>query len=164
MSANMLSDVPTGSPIGTGGADMDLIGVQSETNQLLRRVAQSLHKVTPDVLASVLVSGANPILAGDVQGHKVNFTINGKLCMVYRVMLFSTYQGVVGVSPVGMNNVLAGIQLSAVPIFLDIPISELYIATDGAAVCNINAPADPTAGGVYIYPFTIPDYDARMVL
>lgn len=143
----------------SGGNDLDLVQQQGMQNTLLRRINLSLLKLNPDVLANLVVQGVNPIASGDTKAHRVTFSIGNRRVEVYKIIAFSSFSGDVAISPVMMNSVLGGMQLSVNPIELHIPLNELYITTDGSAACGINENADPTNGGVYIYPFTIPAYE-----
>lgn len=131
--------------------------------EVLCDIRRELMKRNPDVLAVTKVQGDNTIASGDESDHKVYFEIGGKAATVYRLLIYSTYTGDVAVSINGMGDINDGILLRDTdqPLVMDLSVDSVYVRGDGAHAIPINVPSDPTNGGVYIYGFTIPDYDRR---
>lgn len=162
---DFLDDSIPGAMQGNVGANLDFLADQNLVVAKLDAILEELQKGNPSVLASIVMQGVNPLPAAPAQqagGRRITFSVGGMAVTAYKVWLWSTYSGVARIGLAGMANLKDGFTLSATPILIHAPTSELYLMTDGTAVCPVNQPADATAGGVWILPYTIPVFAQRI--
>lgn len=142
--------------------DLSLLEQDARNVRALEEIRLELLKVNPDVLATVVVSGTNPIPLADTDFRRVRFEVGGKPVTIYRLVAYSTFSGVAALSVTSMANINDGMVLGTGPITLAMPLSEVYVSTDGTAACPVNLPADLTNGAIVLLPFTIPVFESRL--
>lgn len=127
---------------------------------LLTSILNELRKDHPEVLAYAQSQFNNQILAGDTGDKRVFFEIGGKPVTIHKLMVFSTYDGDCYFSVQDMGgNAKNGIHITAGfnQVFL-IDVDSVHIKSDGAQALYINQ-SNSTHGGLFLYGFTIPDFD-----
>jgi hypothetical protein len=149
---------------GNISADQNLVDPADllEIARLLKDIRRELYKQNPDVLATVEVQNAYQNQIADTNDHEVRFEVGGKPVPIYGLMAYSTYDVNVFVSIQKMSSTLDGIQLAANNVLVlgnMIDTMHVMLASKSGNGCYVNGPADATHGGVFLYGFTIPDYD-----
>lgn len=130
--------------------------------EILSSIHRELLKQNPNVLAVTRVQGSSPILAPDVNDHRVFFEVGGKAVEVYSLVIYSTFSGSLAVSPNSMSKLNDGMILSAGDVLvLPITVDSMHVLTDGTADCPINNPSDDTDGALFIYGWTISEFENR---
>lgn len=130
---------------------------------ILRDIRRELIKQNPDVLASVVVQNAAANVIGDTNNHRVYFQVSGKPVRIYKLVMFSSFDANVIVSVQPTANALDGIVLTNKnAVFeLTVPLDDVNVRLASASNnCPVNGPADSAHGGLFIWGFTIADYDA----
>lgn len=148
-----------------GSGILPLAALMAEQNDVLQDIAAYLRRRVPDVLCTAVARGTgsnNSIVTPNAT--QVLFEVGGKPVPIFRLLAFSTWTGVLVLSILSMANAKDGIPMVAgTPIVLDIPIDGgVWVSSATASFAQpliVNGPADPTNGGVFLYGFTIPDYD-----
>jgi hypothetical protein len=158
MSSSFLDAPPEAEPMTD-----PMSGVSSalgEQSSIMADIRRELLKLNPDVLTETKVVGGNII--DTLAPRRVFFEIGGKPVTVYKVIAWTTQNGTSIALSVGpMANVNDGFILTSSPTVLELPLDNLYLAysTQGAEII-VNGPSNiATTGGVFIYGFTISDYD-----
>lgn len=153
------------------GSTNDLLNqLLAEQSDYLALIAQHMRESQADVLTQVVVERTSQIGLGtvtpntivDLFPHEVRFQLAGKPVLVYKTLIWSTYTKTIGVSVVRTSSSLDGMQFTSTtpPLILDIPVNELYVHAAALTVANtLSVNGGSADGGLYIYGFTIPDYD-----
>lgn len=158
---DFLEDAPTV----IGGSQARLMQLMSLQNDYLQEIAIHLRRQNSDVLTTTLVKGTSQLTNAltDTKSHEINFLLGGKPVEIYRLLIFSTYTQSITFSPLSLANVKDGIVLTATsaPLSLLLPTHSLWVQATSLAggTCSVNGPADSTNGGLFIYGFTIPDFE-----
>ncbi len=153
------------------GSDMGelarLLGLQ---NDYLQDIAIYLRRQNADVLCSTVVKGTSQLTnaIGDTNSHEVVFEVGGKPAEIYHLIAFSTWGHTVGLSVLSMANINDGIPLAYGDVYdLSVPTNSVYIMAPSATLVApliVNGPTNPaageeSAGGLFLYGYTIPDWD-----
>lgn len=163
----MTRDFLSGNPADPGdlsGAERDQLLMHQQTNYLAE-IANYLRRQNADVLTSAVVRGASQLSNGiaDNKCHEIVFEVGGKPVEVYQVLIFSTWDGTIAVSPLSMATIRDGIQLAATDVYnFNIPTSSIWAMTADSVSVSVplivNGPAG-AGGGLFVYGYTIPDWD-----
>jgi len=127
--------------------------------EVLADIRRELMKSHPDVLAISRLQGSK-IENGNNSSHKVYFELGGKPVTVYQIIAWTNDNTPVALSVNSMRAKDDGITLGTTPLVLNIAVDSVDIITDGSDDLFLNQP-DATEDTVWIYGFTIPDYDRR---
>ena len=146
-----------------------------EQTNYLREITLELRKSpNADVLCSAVVHGTSQLsnAISDINSHEVSFEVGGKPVSIYKLLAFSTYKAAdaglpITLSILSLANSMDGFIVPAVsatvaPLFMAITVRSVWVQIPTLAssgVCAVNGPADATNGGLFLYGFTIPDYD-----
>lgn len=158
------------SPGVVGSSAEELAQLLREQNDYMQDIALYLRQLNADVLASAILKNSNQFnnALTDTNDHEVVFQVGGKPVEIHKLLAFSTCTTGAAVIPVSlsllsMNHVLDGIPLTTAPLWLDIHTHSVHVRTNDANIATdnlkLNGPADATHGGIYLYGFTIPDWD-----
>lgn len=131
----------------------------SQQALLLEDIRRELMKTHPDVLAITRLQGTN-VPNGDDTSKRVFFELGGKPVTVHRILAWTNGNTPVSLSINSMLSVDDGIVVGITPLVLDISVDSLWIITDGSDDLFVNQP-NAAEDTVWIYGFTIPDYDRR---
>jgi hypothetical protein len=159
MERDFLNPAP---PAGVEGAGMGQEIVDALTKQaiIFEDIRRELMKLNPEVLAVTKVQGSNTIAANDSGDKRVYFEVGGKAVTVYRILIHSTYTSTIGISVNSMSKRQDGMSIAANAIVqLDIAVDSLHVSRVAATALSINDPSDGTNGGLFIYGWTIPDFE-----
>jgi hypothetical protein len=172
----MARDLLTANPaVPEGGSLSQSNSLLQEQTDWLREIAFELRKSpNADVLCSTVVHGTSQLsnAISDTNVHEVSFEVGGKPVSIYKLLAFSTYKAVdaglpITLSILSLANSMDGFVVPAVsatvaPLFMAITIRSVWVKIPTLAstgTCAVNGPADATYGGLFLYGFTIPDYD-----
>jgi hypothetical protein len=150
----------------TGSNPDQLLRLMSQQSNYLDEISVYLRRQNADVLCSAVVRGTSQLsnTITDNKCHEIVFEVGGKPVEVYKLLIFSTLDGVIAVSPLSMATIRDGIQLplnTGVPLVLEIGLHSLWVITAVDLSANplvVNGPAG-TPGGLFVYGFTAPDWD-----
>lgn len=137
-----------------------------QTNYLAD-IAKYLHRQNPDVLATAVVKGASQVSNGiqDSNSHEVVFEVGGKPVPIYSLLIYSTWTGTLSVSVLSLSKLNDGIPFIAGDAFtLQVPTNSIFVIAPTATIAApliVNGPASPTLGGLFLYGYTISDFDNR---
>jgi hypothetical protein len=150
---------PTPSPAALA---RDEVGFQQleQSVRILTDIRRELLKLNPTVWAELEASGSRIIPAGDTSSKKLTFQLGGKPVTIYRLLCYSTFSGDVAISPASLSSIMDGFSVTAAPAVLSVALHEIHVLSDGSADLPLNGPAGATDGGLYLYGFTIPIFDA----
>lgn len=159
MGRDFLAPAPTvqANPV---GVSEDIANAVSAQYDVLLDIRRELMKQNPEVLAVTRVQGNNTIAAADTTDKRVFFEVGGKAVTIYALWAYSTYDGNVYLSINSMSKANDGLVFAAGDqIYLPLAIDSVHILSDGANALAVNDPSNATHGGLFIYGFTIPDFD-----
>lgn len=124
----------------------------------LEDIRRELMKQNPEVLAFTRVQGLNTIAISDTQSHRVFFEVGGKPVTIYALWAYSTFSGNCYLS---INSMATGkdglVFASGDQVYLPLAVDSVSILSDGSAALPVNTAG--ASGGLFLYGFTIPDYD-----
>lgn len=158
-------------PSVVGSSNAELLRLMAQQNDFLQNIAFEIRKQNPDVLCTAVVKGTgqnkNQNVIVDTRSHEVFFEVGGKPVEIYHLIAFSTYSTEVAFSIQSMSSFHDGIPLSAGDVYdLSVAVKSVYVmspsSTDSTTPCPVNGPAEngeSLVGGIFLYGFTIPDYD-----
>ena len=155
----LLTEQPKPAPM----ADLTQVATALETHSsILEDIRRELMKQNPDVLALSKIQGSDTIAASDTHDYRVFFEVGGKPVTAYRLLVFSTFSGTIAFSINSMSKINDGIPLGAGDMLsLDIAVDSIHLLSDGSAACPFNGNSDASDGGIFVYGFTIPDFERR---
>ena len=135
-----------------------------EQSDYLADIALAMRKQTPDVLCSTVVKNTSQVTNAitDLNCHEVLFEVGGKPVEVYKILIYNTYANPMYWSIVSMSKIDDGIPVtSGTSMEYGIPTHSIYIMikTLSGTSCPVNGPTATDVGGIFVYGFTIPDYD-----
>ncbi len=165
---DFLNHDPTQAPAPNLTEQNLLLGAQQVDH--LAEIAMYLRRQNADVLASAVVKGTSQLsnAISDTKSHEVMFEVGGKPVTIYRLLAFSTWwtgaaARTIGLSVLSLSKVGDGYPLITNGLLnLTIPLSSVHVMSADATIANpliVNGPADATLGGLFIYGFTVPDWD-----
>jgi hypothetical protein len=131
----------------------------------LQDIANYTKRQVADVLAVPVVRGVSQQGAQtitDTNSHEVKFEVGGKPVEIFKLLIFSTYTGNAAMSPVGMSKLADGIRFIANDVReFNFPTHSVFLMCDlgGAVNLVVNGPALSPGGGIFLYGYTIPDWD-----
>ena len=150
----------------SGTGSEELARLMGEQNDYLQSIYMELRKQNADVLCTARVKGTSQLnnTIVDDQSHEVVFMVGGKPVEVYHIQMYSSYQSPVAVSIHSLSNPNDGVILDNGDVYdLVIPVHSVYVqsynAIDPGTPLIVNGPAHVSFGGLFLYAFTIPDYD-----
>ena len=148
---------PEASPYGQG---LDVANAMTQLAMIMSDIRREQMKNHPEVLATTVVQGINTIPASDTNSKRVRFEVGGKPVTIYSLWAYSSFTGKVSISVNSMANINDGhILVAGDQITLTLAVDSISVVSDGSHALAINGPSDPTNGGLFLYGFTIPDYD-----
>src|ERR1035437_2226489 len=135
-----------------------------EQSDYLQEIALGIRKQTADVLCTTVVKGTSQLSNAitDLNCHEVAFEIGGKPVEVYKILIYNTYAQTFYFSILSMSKINDGIPVIAgASMELHIPLNSLYLMlqTLSGTNCPVNGPTATDVGGIFVYGFSIPDYD-----
>ena len=135
-----------------------------EQNDYLQDIALGIRKQTADVLCTTIVKGTSQLSNAitDLNCHEVVFEIGGKPVEVYKILIYNTYSQIMYFSVLSMSKINDGIPVIAgISMEFTVPVNSLYLmlSTLSGTSCPVNGPTATNVGGIFVYGFTIPDYD-----
>ena len=142
-----------------------LASLLTRQNDVLADIVRELRKQNANILASAVVRSTSQLSNSitDAYSHEVSFEVGGKPVPIYRLMAYSTYDGVVALSFLSMSKVNDGIPMIAGNVLdMQYETNSVYLQCATATLIApviVNGPSDTTVGGMFLYGFTIPDYD-----
>ncbi len=138
----------------------DIANAISPLHDVMCDIRRELMKQNPEILAVTKVQGNNTIATADTSDHRVFFEVGGKPVTIYALWLYSSFQGNAYFSINSMSKGNDGLVVAAGDqIYLPLAIDSLHVLTDGSSACPINTPSDTSDGGLFIYGWTISDFD-----
>jgi hypothetical protein len=172
----MQRDLLTANPaVAEGSTNAIQNSLLIEQSDYLQQIALELRKLNADVLCSAVVLGTSQLSNAitDTNVHEVSFEVGGKPVSIYKLLAFSTYKSDAAALPIILSVLslasggLDGFYVPAVsgtvqPLQMPISVRSVWVqipTLSAANTCAVNGPADSTHGGLYLYGFTIPDYD-----
>jgi hypothetical protein len=129
---------------------------------VLARIERHQQKANPAVLATPVIINGGALWGGI--SNQIQFTVDGKVCPVYSLLIWSTATATVTLNLGGnVANAKDGLPVTATtpPIVLqDFQLERLSVLYAGTAAQSItvNGPADSTLGGLFIYAWTTEEY------
>lgn len=151
---------------------LELAGLVNAQIDFLADIRRELMKQHPDVLCTTRVDGGNLIQAANTS-YRVYFEIGGKPVPVYRTLVYSTIPDVGGAAQAAISVNSMSYMDDGIPLHeivgehgwfqTDVVVDSLYImlASVGPPTFTVNGPAVQNSGSLYIYGWTIPDYERR---
>lgn len=140
-----------------------LYSLQTELAKYLKDIRRESLKNNPDILATTLVAGGKIIQNEDIS-TRIHFEVNGKQVRVYKVIFWTDASVTARMSVTGMSVDNDGFLMNGNLQTLEVPVDELYVITHGVGgTTGVNIPngAEGTSANLFIYGFTIQDYDER---
>ena len=158
------------SPGVVGSSTEELTALLREQTNYMADIALYLRQLNADVLASAIVKNTNQFTNGiiDNNNHEVVFQVGGKPVEIHRLLAFNTFFASdaplpVSLSVLSMNNIKDGVPVTTTPFMWEIHTHSVHVITNYVDIATVplvvNGPADATHGGLYLYGFTIPDWD-----
>ncbi len=161
----MQRDLLTANPaVAEGSSSAMQNALLLEQSDLLADIALAMRKQTPDVLCTTVVKGTSQVTNAitDLNCHEVMFELGGKPVEVYKILLYNTYTNPMYWSILSMSKINDGIPVtSGTSMEYGIPTHSIFmmIGTLSGTNCPVNGPTATNVGGIFVYGFTIPDYD-----
>ena len=146
------------------GSNAELAALMAEQADYLADIALGIRKLNPDVLCSAVVKGTSQVTNAitDLNCHEVMFELGGKPVEVYKIFAFNTYANTMYMNVLSMSSIKDGIPIATGgSLEFGIPVNSFYLMLSAltAGSCPVNGPTTSDVGGIFIYGFTIPDYD-----
>ena len=154
-----------------GGSTAEQLQLMLEQADHLADIAQYLRRLTADVLCSAVVKHTSQLTNAitDTKSHEIVFELGGKPVEIYQLLTFSTLTSGDADLPIymtilSMANAKDGFKVPSgvvPPLMIPLKTHSVYVTVPTLAnnECIVNGPADSTYGGLFVYGFTIPDYD-----
>jgi hypothetical protein len=161
----LTGEPPAPAPLDQNGIDPYVLAA---LHSRLSNIELFLAQNHPSVLLRVEVDGAwngRAFVLTDTNVHRVSFLSGRERFAAYKLLLFSTYGNASPLwdpFPMAAGNTKDGIPFpTSAPLIVDnMTMEEMYIMVPTliSGTCSVNAPADPTNGGLTIIAWGIPQY------
>ncbi len=142
----------------------ELTRLLAEQSDFLQDIAHELRKQNADVLCTAVVKGTSQLSNAitDTNSHEVVFQVGGKPVEVYKIFAYNTYINTAYLSVLSLASVNDGIPIATGGSFdFIIPTYSVFVMLSAlaAGTCPVNGPTNSEVGGLFLYGYTIPDYD-----
>lgn len=167
MGRDFLNGRPVAEPVtgALGSSPSELAILMAQQTDVMADIRRELMKQNPEVLTTTVVEGGgNNAIQLANKSYKVWFTVGGKPVPIYALLAYSTIADSNSVaqaciSVASMSKFADGLPFHFEDVlYQSLAVENMYVMVQSAGAL-VNGPAGSDAGSLYLYGFTIPDYD-----